>query len=140
MLNFNQLKNGFFMMAGPNVIESEEHALKMAKSIKKIMDKHNVTFIFKSSFDKANRSSATSYRGLGIEEGLRILKKIKEEIGVPIVTDIHESWQAPIVAEVADVIQIPAFLCRQTDLLKAAAETGKIIHKKGSIRSSICYA
>jgi 2-dehydro-3-deoxyphosphooctonate aldolase (KDO 8-P synthase) len=130
MLNFNQLKNGFFMMAGPNVIESEEHALKMAKSIKKIMDKHNVTFIFKSSFDKANRSSATSYRGLGIEEGLRILKKIKEEIGVPIVTDIHESWQAPIVAEVADVIQIPAFLCRQTDLLKAAAETGKIIHVK----------
>lgn len=130
MLNFDQLKNNFFIMTGPNVIESEEHVLQMAHKIKAIMDKHNVTFIFKTSFDKANRSSASSYRGVGIEEGIRILKKVKEEVGVPIITDIHESWQAPIVAEVADVIQIPAFLCRQTDLLKAAAETGKIIHIK----------
>lgn len=130
MLSFDKLKNSFFIMAGPNVIESEEHVLQMAHQIKAIMDQHDVTFIFKSSFDKANRSSASSYRGLGIEEGLRILKRVKEEVGVPIVTDIHESWQAPVVAEVADVIQIPAFLCRQTDLLKAAAETGKIIHVK----------
>ena len=130
MLEFNQLKDKFFIMAGPNVIESEEHVLKMAKAIKEIMDKHDVVFIFKSSFDKANRSSASSYRGLGMERGLEILKKVKEEVGVPIVTDIHESWQAPIVSEVVDIIQIPAFLCRQTDLLKAAAETGKIIHVK----------
>ena len=130
MITYQELKNNFFIMAGPNVIESEEHVLQMAHQIKAIMDKHDVTFIFKSSFDKANRSSASSYRGVGMKEGLRILKRVKEEVGVPIVTDIHESWQAPIVAEVADVIQIPAFLCRQTDLLKAAAETGKIIHVK----------
>ena len=130
MLNFKDLENKFFIMAGPNVIENEDHIMHMAREIKKIMDKFDIVYIFKSSFDKANRSSASSYRGLGMEEGLRILKRVKEEVGLPIVTDIHESWQAPIVAEVADVIQIPAFLCRQTDLLKAAAETGKIIHVK----------
>lgn len=127
-----------FIMCGPNVIESEEHCFNMASSIKKIMENFpQYIFIFKSSFDKANRSSLNSYRGLGIKEGIRILKKIKEELDIPIITDIHEIEQASIVAEVADIIQIPAFLCRQTDLLKAAAETGKIIHvKKGQFCSA----
>lgn len=129
--------NKFFIMCGPNVIESEEHCLKMAHYIKEIMDKYDIEFIFKTSFDKANRSSLSSYRGLGFEDGLRILKKVKDEVGVKIITDIHESWQANRVAEVVDVIQIPAFLCRQTDLLKAAAKTGKIIHvKKGQMCSA----
>lgn len=127
---FEEMQSKFFIMAGPNVIESEEHVLKMAHSIKAIMDKYDIVYIFKVSFDKANRSSASSYRGVGMEEGLRIIKRVKEEVGVPVVTDIHESWQAEKVAQVADVLQIPAFLCRQTDLLKAAAETGKIIHVK----------
>ncbi|VVU95807.1 DAHP synthetase I family [seawater metagenome] len=130
MINYSELQNNFFVMAGPNVIESEEHVIKMAKAIKSIMDKFDIKYIFKSSFDKANRSSINSYRGQGLEEGLRILKKVRDEVGVPVITDIHESWQAPIVAKVVDIIQIPAFLCRQTDLLKAAAETGKIIHVK----------
>lgn len=129
---YNLMTNKFFVMAGPNVIETEEHVLNMAKRLKDEFSKYNVLFIFKTSFDKANRSSASSYRGLGFEEGMRILKRVKDEVGVPIVTDIHESWQAKPVSEVADVIQIPAFLCRQTDLLKAAAETGKVLHvKKG---------
>tara|TARA_X000000950_G_C13754866_1_gene594282 strand:+ start:59 stop:883 length:825 start_codon:yes stop_codon:yes gene_type:complete len=130
VLNFEDLKKTFFIIAGPNVIESEEHVLKMAKDIKNIMDKFDVKFIFKTSFDKANRSSAKSYRGKGIEEGIKIFKKVKEQYNLPIITDIHESWQAPLIADVVDIIQIPAFLCRQTDLLKAAAETGKIIHIK----------
>ena len=126
-----------FILCGPNVIESEEHTLKMANSVKDIMKNYDIDFYFKTSFDKANRSSLNSYRGLGFEEGLRILKKVKQEVGVKIVTDIHESWQAKPVAEVADMIQIPAFLCRQTDLLKVAAETGKIIHvKKGQMCSA----
>lgn len=126
-----------FIICGPNVIESEEHTLNMAKSIKDIIKNYDIDFYFKTSFDKANRSSLNSYRGLGFEEGLRILKRVKDETGVKIATDIHESWQAKPVAEVADMIQIPAFLCRQTDLLKAAAETGKIIHvKKGQMCSA----
>ncbi len=134
ILNLNE-KN--FVIAGPNVIESEDHVLFMARELKTIFSKYNVNFIFKVSFDKANRSSLNSYRGVGFDEGLRILKKIKEEVQVPIITDIHESWQAKPVAEVVDIIQIPAFLCRQTDLLKAAAETGKIIHvKKGQFCSA----
>jgi 2-dehydro-3-deoxyphosphooctonate aldolase (KDO 8-P synthase) len=127
----------FFIFCGPNVIESEEHTYKMAKNLKNIFDKYDVEFYFKVSFDKANRSSINSYRGVGIEEGIRILKKIKTEINVKIITDIHEPWQASKIKEVADVIQIPAFLCRQTDLLKAAAQTNKIIHvKKGQMCSS----
>ena len=130
------MKN-YLLMCGPNVIESEEHTLYMAKQIKEIVSEYNVDFYFKTSFDKANRSSLNSYRGLGFEEGLRILKRVKNEIGVKIITDIHESWQAKPISEVADIIQIPAFLCRQTDLLKAAAETGKIIHvKKGQMCSA----
>jgi 2-dehydro-3-deoxyphosphooctonate aldolase (KDO 8-P synthase) len=137
MVAFSDLQNNFFMMVGPNVIESEEHCLFMAKSIKQIMDKFNVIFIFKASFDKANRTSMSSFRGIGFECGLRILKRIREEVGIPIITDIHESWQAKPIAEVVDIIQIPAFLCRQTDLLKASAETGKIIHvKKGQFCSA----
>ena len=131
------LQKQFLIMCGPNVIESEEHTISMAKKLKSTFDKYNVRFLFKTSFDKANRSSLNSYRGLGFENGLRILKKVKQEVGVEIITDIHESWQAKPVAEVADIIQIPAFLCRQTDLLKAAAETGKIIHvKKGQMCSA----
>ena len=134
---FNELQTKFFIMVGPNVIESEEHCFNMAKNLKLICDKHDIIFIFKSSFDKANRTSLNSFRGLGLDEGLRILKKIKTELNIPIITDIHESCQAEKIAEVADIIQIPAFLCRQTDLLKAAANTNKIIHvKKGQFCSS----
>jgi len=137
MLHFELLQKNFFLMIGPNVIESYEHTLKMATHIKSIMDELNILFIFKVSFDKANRTSLSSYRGPGFEEGLKILKRIKDELNIPIITDIHESWQAPHIAEVADIIQIPAFLCRQTDLLKAVAETGKILHiKKGQFCSA----
>lgn len=135
-LNYEDMKKKFFIIAGPNVIESEEHILFMAKEIKKIMDNLDVLWIFKTSFDKANRTSLNSFRGLGLEEGIRILKKVRE-LNIPIITDIHEPWQAKVVSEVADIIQIPAFLCRQTDLLKAAAETDKIIHiKKAQFASS----
>ena len=114
------------------MIESEAHALKMAQAISGIATRLNIPYIFKASYDKANRSSANSFRGLGIEEGLRVLQKIKAEIGVPVLTDIHESAQVAAVAEVADVLQIPAFLCRQTDLLGAAAQSGRIVNvKKG---------
>ena len=105
-LNFENLKNKKFIMAGPNVIESEEQILMMATKLKQIFSNYNVNFIFKTSFDKANRTSASSYRGLGFREGLRILKKVKDEIKVPIITDIHESWQAGPVGEIVDVIQI----------------------------------
>jgi 2-dehydro-3-deoxyphosphooctonate aldolase (KDO 8-P synthase) len=127
---YNRLKSNFFIMAGPNVIESEEHVMYMAKQLRDFFANYNVEFIFKTSFDKANRSSLSSYRGIGLTEGVRILRRVKEELGVNIVTDIHESWQAPVLAEVVDVIQVPAFLCRQTDLLKAVAQTGKVIHVK----------
>ena len=121
MVNYEDLKNNFFMIAGPNVIESREHVLFMAKILKEIFQKHNIQFIFKTSIDKANRSSLNSYRGLGFTEGLEILKQVKEELNIPIITDIHESYQADLVKDVVDIIQIPAFLCRQTDILEAAA-------------------
>ena len=137
VLSYNDLSERFFLMMGPNVIESEEHCVRMAHEIKRIMENYDVPVIFKTSFDKANRSDIASFRGPGFTEGLRILTRIREETGLPIITDIHESWQAPLVAQVVDIIQIPAFLCRQTDLLKAAAETGKIIHvKKGQFCSA----
>ena len=124
-------------MCGPNIIESEKHCFNLAKKLKNIFENYDVNFIFKVSFDKANRSSINSYRGLGFKEGLRILKRIKDELQIPIITDIHEPWQAKQISEIVDIIQIPAFLCRQTDLLKAAAETGKIIHvKKGQCFSA----
>ena len=124
------------LIAGPCVVENREHSLKMAYELKVISDKLNFPFIFKSSFDKANRSSISSFRGLGIDEGLSILSEVKKEIDVPIITDIHDASQASIVGEVADVIQVPAFLSRQTDILIAAAKTGKVVNiKKGQIIS-----
>lgn len=122
--------NKFILIAGPCVIESEEMIMKIAKQLAEITKDTDVDFYFKASFDKANRTSITSYRGPGIEEGLRILKKVKDTYGLKLATDIHEPWQAEKVAEVVDIIQIPAFLCRQTDLLVAAAKTGKLINVK----------
>lgn len=120
------------LIGGPCVIESEDFTLKMADEIKQVCDRLSIPFIFKSSFDKANRTSINSFRGQAIDDGLEILQKVKDKIGVPVLTDIHESYQAAIAAEVVDVLQIPAFLCRQTDLLVAAAETGRTVNvKKG---------
>lgn len=120
----------FMLIAGPCVIESEENVMYIAKTIKEIAERLDLDYYFKASFDKANRTSISSYRGPGIEEGLRILKKVKDTYGLKICTDIHEPWQAEKAAEVCDIIQIPAFLCRQTDLLVAAAKTGKLINVK----------
>lgn len=118
--------------SGPCVIESEEHAMRCAEQLKTLFEKKGVPFVFKSSFDKANRSSIHSYRGPGLEEGLRILEKVKLSFDVPVVTDIHLPEQAKAVGEVVDVVQIPAYLCRQTDLLVAAAKTKKVVKvKKG---------
>lgn len=120
------------LIAGPCVIESEQMTAYIAKQLKEMTEKINVEFYFKASFDKANRTSIESFRGPGIEKGIEILKRIKNQFNVQICTDIHEAWQAQMVSDVADIIQIPAFLCRQTDLLLAAARTGKIINvKKG---------
>jgi 2-dehydro-3-deoxyphosphooctonate aldolase (KDO 8-P synthase) len=121
-----------FLIAGPCVIESEGHAIRMAEIIKGVTRSLNFPFIFKASYDKANRTSIRSFRGPGIKEGLRILKKIKTEINVPVLTDVHEAADVAKVAEVVDVLQIPAFLCRQTDLVVAAALSGKPVNiKKG---------
>lgn len=120
------------LIGGPCVIESESSTLKIAAEIRKVCDRLNIPFIFKSSFDKANRTSIHSFRGQPIDRGLAILQRVKEEIGVPVLTDIHLPHQAAIAAEVVDILQIPAFLCRQTDLLLAAAATGKTVNvKKG---------
>ncbi len=124
------------LLAGPCVLEGYERSLKIGRRTKEIADKLGIPYIFKASFDKANRSSIKSFRGPGLEEGLKILAAIKSELNVPIVTDIHETYQAARVAEVADILQIPAFLCRQTDLLVAAAKTGKVVNvKKGQFLS-----
>lgn len=124
------------LIAGPCVIESEESALSHAARIKEIADRMNVPFIFKSSYDKANRSSLKSFRGPGIKEGLRILDKVKKKVGVPVLSDVHSEHEVDAAAEVLDVIQIPAFLCRQTDLLLRAASTGKPVNvKKGQFMS-----
>ncbi len=120
------------ILAGPCVIESQEILNRTAEKLKEITEKLGINFVFKSSFDKANRSSITSFRGPGIEKGLEMLLKVKKEFNLPVVTDIHTPDQAAPAAEVADILQIPAFLCRQTDLLVAAAKTGKIVNiKKG---------
>lgn len=117
---------------GPCVVESSKHALFMAQETKDICTHVGVDFVYKSSFDKANRSSIESFRGGGMEFGLEVLAQVKDEVGVPVITDVHEPWQCEKVAEVADMLQIPAFLCRQTDLLVAAAKTGKAVNvKKG---------
>jgi len=118
------------LIAGPCVIESHENATLIARTMKDISERLALNYYFKASFDKANRTSITSYRGPGIDKGISILKNIKDELDLRICTDIHEPWQADKVSEVADIIQIPAFLCRQTDLLVAAAKTGKIINVK----------
>lgn len=121
-----------FFILGPCVIESEPFIMDLAGKIKEIAQSIEVSFIFKASFDKANRSSITSYRGPGIEEGLRILKRVKEELDIPVITDVHEPWQAEHAAEAVSALQIPAFLSRQTDLLVAAGNTGLPINvKKG---------
>jgi 2-dehydro-3-deoxyphosphooctonate aldolase (KDO 8-P synthase) len=125
-----------FLIAGPCVIESETHAMKMAERLVKIAAKAKVPFIFKASYDKANRSSASSFRGPGLAGGLEILRKIEARFRVPVLTDIHEPAQARIAAEVCDVLQVPAFLSRQTDLLIAAGETGRVVNlKKGQFLS-----
>jgi 2-dehydro-3-deoxyphosphooctonate aldolase (KDO 8-P synthase) len=124
------------LMAGPCVIESETHAMRMAARLVKIAASARVPLVFKASYDKANRSSVSSYRGPGLIEGLEVLRKIKERYGVPILTDIHESEQAKPAAEVCDVLQVPAFLSRQTDLLLAVGRTGRVVNiKKGQFLS-----
>jgi len=125
-----------FLIAGPCVIESEEHAIRMAEIIKGVTKAVGFPFIFKASYDKANRTSIRSFRGPGVKDGLRILKKIKEQVGVAVLTDVHEVVDVAKVAEVVDVLQIPAFLCRQTDLVVAAALSGRPINiKKGQFVS-----
>ena len=120
----------FQLIAGPCVIESEEMVLSIAEQMKKITDELGIPYTFKASFDKANRTSINSFRGPGLDKWLEILQKVKDVYSLPICTDIHEAWQAEPVSKVADIIQIPAFLCRQTDLLVAAAKTGKCINIK----------
>jgi 2-dehydro-3-deoxyphosphooctonate aldolase (KDO 8-P synthase) len=125
-----------FLIAGPCVIESEQHALFMAEVIKGVARSLNFPFIFKASYDKANRTSIRSFRGPGLKEGLRILKRVKDEIHIPVLTDVHQVVDVPAVAEVVDVLQIPAFLCRQTDLVVAAALSGRPVNiKKGQFVS-----
>lgn len=128
--------SNLFLIAGPCVIESEEHVIRMAQEISAVARKLAMPYIFKASYDKANRTSLKSFRGPGLEEGLRILSKVKATVGVPVLTDVHEAVDVPKVADVVDVVQIPAFLCRQTDLLVAAAKHAKSINiKKGQFVS-----
>jgi 2-dehydro-3-deoxyphosphooctonate aldolase (KDO 8-P synthase) len=130
--NYADLGRELFLIAGPCVIESREHAVFMASELKRITSTAGIPFIFKASFDKANRSSIKSFRGLGIEDGLKILGDVREQLKVPVLSDVHEPSQCRPAGEVLDVLQIPAFLSRQTDLLVAAAKTGKIVNvKKG---------
>ena len=125
-----------FLIAGPCVIESEGVVLETASAIAEIAKDLHIPYIFKASYDKANRTSISSFRGLGIVEGLKILKKVKDELGLPILTDVHEVQDIPKIAEIVDVLQIPAFLCRQTDLLCAAARSGRVVNvKKGQFLS-----
>ena len=131
---FNGTKIGldqpFFLIAGPCVIESEELQLRTAERLKQITDKLGILFLFKSSFDKANRSSGTSFRGPGMDEGLRILEKVRAELGVPVLTDVHDIAQVKPVADVVDMLQTPAFLARQTDFIQAVASAGKPVNIK----------
>lgn len=120
----------FQLIAGPCVIESEEMALSIAAQMKEMTKALGIPYTFKASFDKANRTALQGFRGPGLEEGLRMLQKVKDTYSIPVCTDIHEPWQAAPVAEVAEVLQIPAFLCRQTDLLVAAAKTGRWVNIK----------
>jgi 2-dehydro-3-deoxyphosphooctonate aldolase (KDO 8-P synthase) len=127
---FDQLSDKTFFILGPCVMENQELLYQVAEKVAALGQKLNVPVVFKSSFDKANRTSIHSYRGPGIEKGMEMLNNIKERFGLPVTTDIHEPYQAAIAAQVVDILQIPAFLCRQTDLLVAAAKTGKIVNVK----------
>jgi 2-dehydro-3-deoxyphosphooctonate aldolase (KDO 8-P synthase) len=129
-------KDNFFLLAGPCVIEGEEMALRIAERVVKITDKLGIPYVFKGSYRKANRSRIDSFTGIGDERALKVLRKVRETFGVPVVTDIHAAPEAAMAAEYVDVLQIPAFLCRQTDLLIAAAQTGKVVNiKKGQFLS-----
>jgi len=135
-IQIGSARESFFLIAGPCVIESEAHVLKMAEAIAAEAAKLKIPFIFKASYDKANRTSLKSYRGPGIDEGLRILKKVRDKLGLLVLTDVHETKDVPQVAEAVDIVQIPAFLCRQTDLLVAAAKHARAINvKKGQFVS-----
>ena len=126
------LDKPIFLMAGPCVLEGELMALDIAHTMKEITSKLGIHYIFKASYDKANRTSETAFRGLGMDEGLRILARVREEVGVPVVTDVHTTEEVPVVASVVDVLQTPAFLCRQTDFIHASARSGKPVNiKKG---------
>jgi 2-dehydro-3-deoxyphosphooctonate aldolase (KDO 8-P synthase) len=128
--------NGLFFIAGPCVIESRSFAMETAEELQTIFMTVNLPFVYKSSFDKANRSSIASFRGLGLDQGLSVLAEIREKYDLEVLTDVHEPWQARIVSEAVDMLQIPAFLCRQTDLITAAAETGRPVNiKKGQFLS-----
>ncbi|RHY34502.1 hypothetical protein DYB32_000904 [Aphanomyces invadans] len=126
----------FFVIAGPCVLESEAVVLQIANRLKAIRDDLGIPVVFKASFDKANRQDLASYRGPGLEKGLSLLQHVKAHTGLPLLTDVHETYQVDAVAQVVDIIQIPAYLCRQTDLLVAAARTGKLVNiKKGQMTS-----
>lgn len=128
----DELSNRLFFICGPCVIESRSFALETAEQLKEIFAKAELPFIYKSSFDKANRTSNSSFRGLGLDEGLSILAEVREKLGIPVLTDVHETWQVKPVAEAVDMLQVPAFLCRQTDLIREVAQTGKSVNiKKG---------
>jgi 2-dehydro-3-deoxyphosphooctonate aldolase (KDO 8-P synthase) len=132
MPSFSPDPSRLFVIAGPCVIESAELCLTVARHVKSVCDKLGLTYVFKASFDKANRSSNSSFRGPGMADGLMTLQRIKDDLGLPVLTDVHESEQVPQVAEVVDILQVPAFLARQTDLLVACGRTGKTINvKKG---------
>ena len=133
--NLNKSEN-FFLLAGPCVIEGEDMALRIAERVVKMTDRLDIPYVFKGSYRKANRSRLDSFTGIGDEKALKVLKKVRDTFGVPVVTDIHAPEEAAMAAEYVDILQIPAFLCRQTDLLVAAAKTGKIVNiKKGQFLS-----
>ena len=126
------LNQPFFLMAGPCVIESEQSVMQIAKEMKAICDDLHIPYIFKASYDKANRTSGASFRGPGMQKGLEILAKVRETVGVPVLTDVHTAEEVPVVAKYVDVLQTPAFLCRQTDFIRACAQSGKPVNiKKG---------
>jgi 2-dehydro-3-deoxyphosphooctonate aldolase (KDO 8-P synthase) len=127
---YEQIKQHTFLISGPCVIENESMIMRLAEQLSTIAQRLKLTYVFKASFDKANRTSVSSYRGIGMDEGLTILQKVKDQFNLPVTTDIHESHQAEALAQVVDILQIPAFLCRQTDLLLACGNTGKIVNIK----------
>lgn len=127
---YKRLQEGPFLLAGPCVIENQDLLMRVGEELLRLKEKFQIPIVFKASFDKANRTAVTSFRGPGLEKGLQMLQQVKEAFGLPLITDIHEAHQASPAAEVVDILQIPAFLCRQTDLLLAAGHTGKIVNIK----------